>query len=335
MSNARRKARERIVDLEQLVTFAGAGLDRAAPLRSDEAAQARMRADPSARVLPLWHAKPLVTGEADLSLALLPLDHACLDAATEPPVFLGLTAAGPRFAADLSAWEPAEGEVAPVGTTPFDGSEQPHPDAPDGARFIDLRAIMARLTPLDAAMAATARGLQEWHRTHPFCARCGGRSAIAQAGWQRLCPSCGASHFPRTDPVVIMLITHGNSVLMGRAPVWPAGMYSLLAGFIETGETVEAAVRREVFEEAGVPVGRVSYLASQPWPFPASLMLGCRGEALSREIRIDREELDDARWMTREEILSALSGDTPGILPARRGAIARTLLESWLADRLG
>ena len=222
MSNARRKARERIVDLEQLVTFAGAGLDRAAPLRSDEAAQARMRADPSARVLPLWRAKPLVLGEADLSLGQLPFGHACLDAATEPPVFLGLTAAGPRFAADLSAWEPADGGAAPAGATPFDGSEQPHPDAPDGARFIDLRAIMARLTPLDAAMAATARGLQEWHRTHPFCARCGGRSAIAQAGWQRLCPSCGASHFPRTDPVVIMLITHGNSVLMGRAPVWPA-----------------------------------------------------------------------------------------------------------------
>ncbi|MFV0333182.1 MAG: NAD(+) diphosphatase [Tropicimonas sp.] len=318
--------------LEQEITFGGEGLDRAAALRGDDTAQARMLADPEARILPLWRAKPLVAGEGDLSLALVPPGHACLDQARERPFFLGLTPQGPRFAADISAWEPPAQEDG-AGTY-LDMTEQHHPDAPTGARFAELRVIMTRLGPLDAALAATARGLIEWHRTHPFCARCGQASLPAQAGWQHVCPACGAQHFPRTDPVVIMLITHGNSVLMGRAPIWPEGMFSLLAGFVEPGETIEAAVRREVMEEAGVPVGAVSYLASQPWPFPASLMLGCRGEALARDIRIDPEELEDARWMSREEVLAALAGDLPGVVPARPGAIARSLLEGWLADRL-
>ncbi|HIF76500.1 MAG TPA: NAD(+) diphosphatase, partial [Sulfitobacter sp.] len=145
---------------------------------------------------------------------------------------------------------------------------------------------------------------------------------------------CGGAHFPRTDPVVIMLITHGNSVLMGRSPGWPEGMYSLLAGFVEPGETVEAAVRREVFEEAGVQVGAVSYLSSQPWPFPASLMLGCAGEALSRDLTIDPVEIEDALWVTREEMMDVFAGSHPRLLPARRGAIAHFLLENWLADTL-
>jgi NAD+ diphosphatase len=134
--------------------------------------------------------------------------------------------------------------------------------------------------------------------------------------------------------VVIMLITHCNRVLLGRGPTWPEGMYSLLAGFIEPGETIEAAVRREVFEESGVRVGAVGYLASQPWPFPASLMLGCRGEATSEAITVDPEELADARWVTREEMVSAFAGTHPLIKPSRKGAIARFLLENWLADRL-
>jgi NAD+ diphosphatase len=153
-------------------------------------------------------------------------------------------------------------------------------------------------------------------------------------GWQRTCPACTAQHFPRTDPVAIMLITHGNSVLLGRGPTWPEGMYSLLAGFIEPGETIEAAVRREVYEESGVRVGEVGYLASQPWPFPASLMIGCRGTALTTDITLDPEELADARWVTREEMVSAYAGTHPLIKPSRKGAIARFLIEHWLADRL-
>jgi NAD+ diphosphatase len=163
---------------------------------------------------------------------------------------------------------------------------------------------------------------------------CGAESEMAMAGWQRDCPSCGAHHFPRTDPVVIMLITHGNDVLMGRSPGWPEGMYSLLAGFIEPGETLEAAVRREVYEEAGITVGQVGYLASQPWAFPSSLMFGCYGTAMDREITIDPNEIEDAQWFSREDIMLAFSGQHPVLMPARKGAIAQFLLRNWLADRL-
>jgi NAD+ diphosphatase len=131
-----------------------------------------------------------------------------------------------------------------------------------------------------------------------------------------------------------MLITHRNSVLLGRSAIWPAGMYSLLAGFMEPGESIEAAVRRETWEEAGIPVGPVRYLSSQPWPFPSSLMIGCQGEALAQEIRRDPNELEDARWLTREQVLAGLTGQDPDIRPARRGSIARFLLERWLADRI-
>jgi len=154
------------------------------------------------------------------------------------------------------------------------------------------------------------------------------------AGWQRNCPACGAHHFPRTDPVVIMLVTRGNSVLIGRSPGWPDGMYSLLAGFVEPGETLEAAVRREVFEETGVRVGPVRYLASQPWPFPASLMFGCQGEALEGAITIDPAEIEDALWLTREEMVTVMAAAHPRIRAPRRGAIAHFLAEAWLADRL-
>jgi NAD+ diphosphatase len=154
------------------------------------------------------------------------------------------------------------------------------------------------------------------------------------AGWQRDCPSCSAHHFPRTDPVVIMLITRGNSVLVGRSHGWPEGMYSLLAGFVEPGETIEAAVRRETFEEAGIRVGAVSYLASQPWPFPSSLMLGCRGEALDDAITIEPNEIDDAIWVSREEMMDVFAGNSTRLKPARKGAIAHFLIWNWLADRL-
>jgi NAD+ diphosphatase len=154
------------------------------------------------------------------------------------------------------------------------------------------------------------------------------------AGWQRDCPACGGHHFPRTDPVVIMLITHGNDVLLGRSPGWPEGMYSLLAGFIEPGETIEAAVRREVFEEAGIRVGEVGYLASQPWPFPASLMFGCRGAALDRDITIDPKEIENAQWVSKERLARIFANEDPEIRPARNGAIAHFILWNWLADRL-
>jgi NAD+ diphosphatase len=216
-----------------------------------------------------------------------------------------------------------------------DPSVQVHPaERAGGAGFHELRGIMTALDRRDAELAATARAILTWHSTHRFCSKCGAATRIAEAGWHRDCAACDGKHFPRTDPVVIMLITHGDSVLVGRSPGWPEGMYSLLAGFVEPGETIEAAVRREVFEEAGVQVGRVDYLANQPWPFPMSLMFGCRGEALTTELEIDPEEIEDARWVTRSEMLEVFAGRGNGMLPARKGAIAHFLLQHWLADRL-
>lgn len=314
------------------VTFGGATLDRAAHLRGDPEAMAALLARADALCLGFWRSQPLLKAGLDGALALgwLPPDHPAFAAAPEAPVFLGLEGGAPRFARPLPDGIAAE----PEGAGPFSRVATPHPGLPGAYAFNDLRAIMAELSARDAGMAATARGILAWHETHGFCARCGAASQIDEGGWRRTCPACGAPHFPRTDPVVIMLITRGNSVLLGRAPVWPEGMYSLLAGFMEPGETIEAAVRRETFEETGIEVGAVRYLASQPWPFPSSLMLGCLGDALTGEIRTDDTEIEDALWLSREETLEALSGRNPRIRPARRGAIARFLIERWLADRL-
>lgn len=310
------------------VTFGTSGLDRAAALRDNPAALDALLG--SARVLAVWRGKPLFLDAG--GLAWLASSDAAL-AGSGPMVFLGLEEDGQAsFAADLSQWEPECGEGAEQSF--FDQSRQSHPALGAGLAFEDLRNAMSRLTPREAELAATARAVLHWHRSHGFCAACGARSDMVQAGWQRSCPACGVQHFPRTDPVVIMLITHGNRVLLGRNAVWPAGMYSLLAGFVEPGETVEAAVRREVLEEAGVRVGAVGYLTSQPWPFPASLMLGCRGEALSETITLDPAELEEALWLTREDLLLVFSGSHPQVRPPRKGAIAEYLMRNWLADSL-
>jgi NAD+ diphosphatase len=312
------------------VTFASSGLDRAAHLRSDDAALAACLADPSARLLPVWRGKPLISAQGAGWLAT---GHGVLADAVGGPVFLGLDDAGARFALDVSAWEPPT-ESMPLPTEFFDPSEQYHPAAPAGHRFAELRGVMTTLTRRDAELVVTAKALLAWHRNHRFCANCGLASEVVAGGWQRLCPSCKATHFPRTDPVVIMLVTRGNSVLLGRSPGWPERMYSLLAGFMEPGETVEAAVRREVFEETGVRIGAVSYLASQPWPYPGSLMLGCAGEALSEAITLDVKEVEAARWVSREELAKVFAGEHAEIQAPRKGAIAGFLLSGWLADRI-
>ena len=320
------------------VTFGASGLDRAAHIRNDPAALERALHHPQAASVLLWRGKPLVCGEGRDALALLAMDHPVLRAghggSVDAPVFLGLSEDGaPRFASDISDWRPDDPDAAAPGLFP-DPSEQHHPALPGDHVFGELRRLMARLSPRDADLAATAKAIVGWHATHRFCACCGHASEVSHAGWQRTCPACGGHHFPRTDPVVIMLITHGNSALMGRSPGWPTGMYSLLAGFVEPGETLEAAVRREVMEEAAIPVGRVDYLASQPWPFPASLMIGCRGEALGREITIDPVEIEDAAWVTRDDMMNVFAGEHPVLRPVRKGAIAHFLLQNWLADTL-
>jgi NAD+ diphosphatase len=318
----------------ETVTFGGSALNRAAELRGTEA-QAALQAHPSAKTTLFWRGKPLVQDQADdaLGLAWVDLEHPALGLAADSLVFLGLNEEKkPLFLADISIWEPEE---LPETLNAFlDPSQQVHPALTNGEYFAELRAIMTQLSARDAELAATGRGLLEWHRTHGYCATCGAASNMAMAGWQRNCPACNRSHFPRTDPVVIMLIMNGNKVLMGRSHAWPEGMYSLLAGFVEPGETLEAAVRREVFEESGIRVGQVRYLASQPWPFPASLMFGCAGEALNEDIVIDPKEIEDALWVSREEMLDVFEGVHPEIKPARKGAIAHFLLENWLADHL-
>lgn len=316
--------------IAESVTFGSGGIDRAAWLRGDAAALAVHLTAPGARVLPIWRGKPLFHGDA---AGFLSADHSFLGTAGGETVFLGLVEGQAIFAQDVSDWQPPEGSDLPQPGF-FDASEQRLPDMPDDWRFAEMRGLMARLSRADAELAATAKAVLGWHRSHRFCSACGKESAPAQGGWQRFCPACGAQHFPRTDPVVIMLVTHGNSTLLGRSPGWPEGMYSCLAGFMEPGETPEAAVRREVAEETGVPVGRVRYLASQPWPYPSSLMIGCHGEATGTEITLDPAELEDALWLSREELASVLAGTHPAIRQPRKGAIAEFLLSAWVADRL-
>ncbi|PVA07278.1 NAD(+) diphosphatase [Thalassorhabdomicrobium marinisediminis] len=313
----------------ETVTFGGSGLNRAAHLRG---AIAETLADPAARCIVLWRGKPLLDG-AGAGLSRVPLDHPVLGDASDMRLFLGLDEGGPVFAAELTRWDPDVSEAADFGAF-LDPSQQHHPAMPAAAHFAELRAVMTTLSARDAELAATARAVIGWHGSHRFCSTCGAESAPDDAGWRRVCPACGTFHFPRTDPVVIMLILSGDNVLLGRSPGWPEGMYSLLAGFVEPGETIEAAVRREVFEEAGIAVGPVRYLASQPWAFPSSLMIGCLGLATSTEITLDPVELEDAVWVSRTDMARVAHGTHPTIKPARAGAIAHFLLENWLADSL-
>ena len=229
-------------------------------------------------------------------------------------------------------WNPVEGD--PPLFLGLDG-EVPHFSAlPPGDVPIDSRAHFGLLAELDAADApifAAALSLANWHRRHGFCSVCGSATMPNRGGWSRACASCGSEHFPRADPVVIMLAEHDGRLLLGRQPRYPAGRYSALAGFVEPGETIEAAVARELFEEAGIKAFGVRYLASQPWPFPSTLMIGAFAFAESAELTIDRDELEDACWFTRTQVEAAMRGDpaAPFLTPPHF-AIASTLIQRWL-----
>jgi NAD+ diphosphatase len=205
----------------------------------------------------------------------------------------------------------------------------------EGFQVLDLRSIAVQgLVPEpELGMLAEAKSLLGWHARHRFCANCGAPTRPTCSGFRRDCAACGAQHFPRTDPVVIMLVTHGDRCLLGRQARFVQGSYSCLAGFVEPGETIEDAVRRETFEEAGVRVGEVRYVTSQPWPFPSSLMIGCAAEALDDGLTIDREELEDARWFGRDEVRAMVAGTHPeGLIVPPRIAIARILVEDWITN---
>lgn len=311
------------------LTFGGGQLDRVAHLRGNSDEIATMGRSGHVAFAPFWRGRPLLRGDA---LGVLEMGHPLAVAVSEQ-LFLGIGGDTAYFAGDIGAWEP-QADERPDAQIFFDTSIQHHPQVPTDHGFGELRAVMARLSPLDAEIAATAKALLSWHETHRFCARCGSASRIVMSGWQRECTACGTSHFPRTDPVVIMLVTRGNNVLLGRSPGWPEGMYSLLAGFMEPGETLETAVRREVFEETGVRVGDVGYMATQPWPFPASLMIGCSAKAESDEITLDPNEIEDALWLSREDLADVMAGVHLRIRQPRRGAIAQYLMSRWLEDAL-
>jgi NAD+ diphosphatase len=306
--------------------FQPGGLDRAAPLRLD----ASVRANPEARTNVFWRGKLLVNAED--RPARVGLEHPALSDCREPPAFIGLADGVPLFAADLSLWQPHE-DAAVIGQF-TDTTSQIHPGFAD-CRLAEIRGMMPGLTLLEGEAIATGRALLGWHATHRFCANCGTPSTPEASGWHRKCSSCGTQHFPRTDPVVIMAITRGDRLLLGRGPSWPERMYSLLAGFVEPGETIENAVRRETFEETGIGVGKVDYVACQPWPFPMSLMFGCIGEALDEAITLDPVELGDARWLSRDEVKVVLRGEHPELAAPRSGAIAGGLIAAWAEERIG
>ncbi|TAM96274.1 MAG: NAD(+) diphosphatase, partial [Rhizobiaceae bacterium] len=207
---------------------------------------------------------------------------------------------------------------------------------PETIKAIDYRSIYMQGLIDEAALGALAEGasLLAWHTNHLFCGRCGHATEMRAGGYRRFCPHCGTEHFPRTDPVAIMLSLSGDKCLLGRSPRFKPGTYSCLAGFIEPGETIENAVRRETLEEAGIHLGRVVYHASQPWPFPYSLMIGCYGEALDEAISLDGEELEDCRWFTRAEVKQMIDDQHPeGIAIPAKGAIASHLIRHWAEYR--
>uniref|UniRef100_UPI0035C98A6F NAD(+) diphosphatase n=1 Tax=uncultured Sphingomonas sp. TaxID=158754 RepID=UPI0035C98A6F len=280
--------------------FTGGLLDRADALRHDSQALAAVASDWRARLLKLVDFEPELDGEGRLgwtSLADAP-DDAEL-------VLLGLDEAGrPHFAAYVAGMR-ASGRPA------------------------WLFKALGSFAPGEAATYAAARSVLDWHSRHQFCANCGHQTAMFRAGWGRNCPNCKAEHFPRVDPVVIMIAEHDGRALLGRQPAFPPGRYSALAGFLEPGESIEEAVARELHEEAGVRVSGVRYIASQPWPFPSSLMIACIGVAESDVITLDTNELEDAIWVPRDVVRAVLAGEPGPFLPPPPYAIAHTLLKAW------
>nr|WP_166174997.1 NAD(+) diphosphatase [Altererythrobacter segetis] len=284
------------------LAFAGHPLDRADPIRSDAARLAEL-AHGEARLLRLDGLIPRLGEDQRLQWGKLG------EANGAEVVFLGLLEGEPMFAA-----VPTEGDPDPAYTRR------------------ETFAALAVLPHDELALYGGARSLLDWHARHRFCPQCGGATVLAKGGWQRDCTSCGAQQFPRTDPVTIMLVEHEGRVLLGRNARFPGRSYSALAGFVEPGETIEEAVAREVFEEAGVRVRDVSYITSQPWPFPSQLMIACHAHADDDALTLDPAEIEDAQWFTREQVVEAFEKghDSPTFVPPFPLAVAHHMLRWWL-----
>ena len=319
--------------------YAAPGFERAGLRRRDTDWIRAALADATAQFVPVWRSQNLVLdlAAAEPRAIILTLDHATLllgegDAeahlAQGRLVFLGVVDERPHFALDLTHVE-----------APLDALASPALAASgiptEGARFADLRQLAGRLQRNEGALLALARAMVFWHQRHRFCGVCGSPTLSEEAGHMRRCtnPDCKAMHFPRTDPAVIMLVSDGERALLGRNKNFPPGMYSTLAGFVEPGEALEDAVAREVQEETGIEVRNVAYHSSQPWPFPANIMLGFHAEAVTSEIAVDYGELEDAKWFERDWLL-AHTDDNSFRLP-RLDSIARQLVEDWLHRRAG
>jgi NAD+ diphosphatase len=306
-------------------TFAGNPLDRCGDRRRDPVWLAARLAQAEAEALAIWRGKPLVRqdGEGDTSLARLRASHArdMVQAREERLLFLGLD----------RGVEGGPDDGVPVFAVEFEGEADPALGPLEGlGRFEELRSLAAVLPGAEAAIAGCAKSLFDWRTRHRFCAACGNESALADGGWKRVCPACRAEHFPRVDPVTIMLPWIGDRCLLGRQAAWPEGRMSALAGFLEPGESIEESCAREVKEESGLTAVRVTYHSSQPWPFPASLMIGLFAEVADDLAAPDEAELEAVRWFTRAEIKTMLAeGRYDGISPAPPIAIARQLLEAW------
>jgi NAD+ diphosphatase len=295
------------------MTFSGSPLDPADRLRGDQEWLQNRLNDSRSRFLPMWQLMAFVDAPKPTSLVWLAAVD--LGEVEGTAVFLGLKDDVAHFAIDVD--RPEGGEAAPYQSF---------------GHFMDVRTAGGILGVGESGILARARSLIDWHKRHRFCAQCGSPSQSARGGYMRQCPKdgCKAPHFPRVDPVVIMLIVKGDKCLLGRQARFPEGMYSALAGFMEPGETIEEAVRRESLEEAGIVVGDVRYLACQPWPFPSNLMIGCEAEALSEDITLDRNELELAMWVPKDVIRRALAGDeTLGFHLPPPLAVAYHLVRDW------
>jgi NAD+ diphosphatase len=294
--------------------YAAVPLDRRAERRRDRDWIEELLRKGISRIIPVWRSQNLIAGiGAEPRAAWLTVAQAEAWIGGTEPVFLGLAEDVAHFALDLSHLE------------------DPAPAVIAGANFADLRSVGAVMPRDHGALLAYARGLAHWHSRHRFCGVCGHGTVSEQAGHQRRCgsPDCGAVHFPRTDPAVIMLIHDGDRIILGRQSQWPPGMNSVLAGFVEPGESLEEAVAREVMEEVGIAVADVRYQSSQPWPFPSSIMLGFTARALNRDIRLSPDEIESARWYSREELRRSPENETFRL--PRRDSIARRLVNDWLA----